>query len=135
MQNIMYSGHLAQMVQLYQWMTGNDTLVSTGWDDTVALHYNTSSLLAAIAGQMRDYGGAAAKGGVPCEPDSIFVVCNNFPHVAFALTDALAPALATSLQLPQLSDQWRTTVVTNGPAETALPINGTGFFNLVGAAT
>ena len=63
----------------------------------------------------------------------MFVVCNNFPHVAFTLAGSYDPSLATALGLDNLTAVWESTVVHHAAAETAVPINGTGFFNLVRA--
>ncbi len=94
-QNIMFSGHLAEMTQLFEWVSGNDTFATDGWtflyNGTSSIAYNTSKLLTAVSSQMSRYGGQTAAGGVPCEPDSIFIVCNNFPHLAFTLASSLSP--------------------------------------------
>jgi hypothetical protein len=41
------------------------------------------------------------------------------------------PDLASQLGLANLSHVWLESVLTHGPAETSIPIPGTGFFNLV----
>lgn len=87
--NIMYSGHLAQLIALYENLSGDlQTYSEDGWDflwnaTTAPIHYNTSKLILAIWNQM----GVYPSGGVPCEPDSIFVICNAFSNNAFVLFD------------------------------------------------
>ena len=116
--NIMYSGHLAQMISLYESISGDFTFSTYGWNFTWGfdgasedidseyrsrdpdrdqsnstqgsgryfppIHYNTSRLMQAIFSETERYDIP----GVPCEPDSIFVICNNFPMNAFTLHDA-----------------------------------------------
>lgn len=104
----MYSGHLAQMAVLTHWVTGNASLATQGWDfawnGTAFAHYNTSRLLGAVAAQMTAYPGAP--GGVPCEPDSVFVICNDFPHNAFGPAGVLYPGVGAALGLGNLTALW-----------------------------
>ena len=81
------------MISLYESITGNMTFSSAGWsfnwgsdsEFPEPIHYNTEKLMNAIYTQTSLYEGAL--GGVPCEPDSIFVICNNYPMNAFILHD------------------------------------------------
>jgi hypothetical protein len=91
--NIMYSGHLAQVIAMYEDLSGDFEFSQTGWNftwwNTTAypngIPYTTPRLMKAIHNQMAKY----FFGGVPCEPQSIFVICNNFPHNAFHIHDKL----------------------------------------------
>jgi hypothetical protein len=86
--NVMYSGHLAQLISLYENLSGDLETYSVrgfvfSWNNGTQIHYNTSALMYAIWNQM----GLFKSGGVPCEPDSIFVICNSFSNNAFVLHD------------------------------------------------
>lgn len=82
-----------QMIALYESVTGNYTFSQDGWQfewgaDTEfpdPIPYTTSLLMANIFAQTTAYDIA----GVPCEPDSIFIICNSFPMNAFLLHDSL----------------------------------------------
>jgi hypothetical protein len=83
------------MITLLENVFGNFKYSSDGWDfvwddDATGFHrtfhYNTSMLIDAVYRQSVNYDNT---GGVPCEPDSIFVICNNYPQVAFTLFDRM----------------------------------------------
>ena len=73
-QNIMYSGHLAQMLVLFETVTGNDTFSTDGFDliynDTTSFHYTTTKLLDNLAQQAL----SNKQGAIPCEPFLEFTV-------------------------------------------------------------
>lgn len=79
------------MIALLEAVTGNLTFSERGWefvwgvdsDYPTPIRYNTHLLMDVIHEQAKAY----QIGGVPCEPDSIFVICNNYPMNAFALHD------------------------------------------------
>ena len=81
------------MIALYEAVSGNYTFSVDGWQfewgsDSAfpePIPYNTSQLMERIHAQASAYDIA----GVPCEPDSIFIVCNSFPMNAFILHDAI----------------------------------------------
>lgn len=83
------------MIALYESITGNMTFSIVGWQFSWGadseypdlIPYTSRKLLQAIYNQTSVYEGAL--GGVPCEPDSIFVICNNYPMNAFLLYDQL----------------------------------------------
>lgn len=113
--NIMYSGHLVQILTMFEAIFLNDTFSSMGWDflwtDPVTractmIHYNTSLLIDRVFQQSLAYG----IGGVPCEPDSIFVICNNYPQNGWLLYDNLRQSNYTVLSIPS----WHKTVKTHG---------------------
>eukprot|EP01083_Nonionella_stella_P203561 742720_1 len=84
-QNIMYSGHLAQMIVLFEAVTGNMTYSINGWhfiynDTSTPIHYNTEKLLDALSIQQTNPNNK--QGGIPCEPYKVFTECNQNPNVA-----------------------------------------------------
>jgi hypothetical protein len=89
-QNIMYSGHLAAMIALYESITGDFTYTTNGWDfitedGSIKIHYTAPELMQVIYDQEEsDY-----TGGVACEPNGRFIICNNFQKIGFTLYDKL----------------------------------------------
>ncbi|KAH7124876.1 hypothetical protein B0J13DRAFT_588996 [Dactylonectria estremocensis] len=93
-ENIMYSGHLLLMVSLHAMLFNDDK-----YDQEAALTftfdpiawgfgpekfvYNRSSLQEVIIKQMEESNWL----GVCCEPNCVFVVCNQFPLMAIRLND------------------------------------------------
>ena len=82
------------MILLFENIFQNNTFSTNGWDfvwnnastgESTSIHYNTRMLMDAIYKESLVYG----IGGVPCEPDSIFVICNNYPQNAWLLHDQL----------------------------------------------
>ena len=114
-ENIMYSGHLNAMVALYSWFFEDDKYDEVGsitfesplgqfwrkqsqhWDPTLitarapdaawlsenVAEYSLQSLNDTI------YWQNVANGfmGVACEPNSVFVICNQFPLIGFRFQD------------------------------------------------
>eukprot|EP01084_Bolivina_argentea_P059768 109191_1 len=86
-QNIMYSGHLAHMITLFEAVTQNNTYSINGWDfifnHNVSFHYNTSSLLTHLANvQLNKHN---KQGAISCEPFQSFTVCNQHQNIAMHL--------------------------------------------------
>ena len=93
-ENIMYSGHLSAMVGMYSMLFNDD-----GYDRPAALtfvhnpifwgmgpekfEYSRSSLNEVIYWQMVENGWL----GVACEPNCVFIVCNQFPMLGFRFSD------------------------------------------------
>lgn len=88
-ENIMYSGHVLQLLALHEAMTGDPKYRTEGvtfvWDETTSFHYDTTSLAAVTVAQMR----ANACGGVACEPGLVFFPCNNHPQIALRLMEGM----------------------------------------------
>ena len=84
-ENVMYTGHLLQLLALYETFTGDTRYWTEGWDfvwkDGRRVHYTVRRLIDVTVGQMRH----GPNGGVTCEPGLMFFPCNNHPHVALAL--------------------------------------------------
>ncbi len=88
-ENIMYSGHLAQLLVLYQALFNDDTYDKKGfdfvWDEQTKIHYTTRKLLEVMKKQADE----EPSGGIPCEPDLVFAPCNQHPQLAFLLYDRM----------------------------------------------
>ncbi|KAJ5698280.1 hypothetical protein N7462_000285 [Penicillium macrosclerotiorum] len=93
-ENIMYSGHLLLMTSLYAMLFDDDEFEKQDslrfeWDPLFwgmgpeFFSYDNSSLQEAILKEMERNGWA----GVCCEPNLIFVVCNQFPIIAMRYND------------------------------------------------
>lgn len=88
-ENIMYSGHLLQLMSLYEIITGDTYYSQTGieliYNTQHKFHYTTLSLAQKIVSQMKN----SISGGVSCEPNLIFFSCNNHPHIALKVLENL----------------------------------------------
>ncbi|KAL3477569.1 hypothetical protein BJX99DRAFT_246137 [Aspergillus californicus] len=93
-ENIMYSGHLLLMVSLYTMLFNDDRYNEPGaltfkWRTIFwgmgpeSFSYTRQSLQQAILTQMEREKWL----GVCCEPNSIFIVCNQFPLIAYRYND------------------------------------------------
>ncbi|KAL2815402.1 hypothetical protein BDW59DRAFT_177665 [Aspergillus cavernicola] len=93
-ENIMYSGHLLLMVSLYTMLFNDDRYNEKGaltfhWNPMFwglgpeNFSYTRQSLQDAILAEMEREKWL----GVCCEPNSIFIVCNQFPIIAFRYND------------------------------------------------
>lgn len=84
-ENVMYTGHLLQLLALYELFTGDTTYWSRGfdfvWDRTHQVHYTVQKLIDVTVEQMRK----GATGGVSCEPGLVFFPCNNHPQIALKI--------------------------------------------------
>ena len=87
-ENVMYTGHLLQLLALYECFTGDKTYWTDGfdfvWNAKTRIHYDVQKLIDVTVEQMR-----AGNGGVTCEPGLLFFPCNNHPHFALKLFAAL----------------------------------------------
>jgi hypothetical protein len=86
-QNIMYSGHLFQLLVYYEMMTGDDRFSTTGfdlrWDDSHVFHYDIPRMARVIGDQMKE----KPSGGVNCEPTLIFFCCNDHHNTAMRILE------------------------------------------------
>ena len=84
-ENVMYTGHLLQLMALYETFTGDRRYWTNGfdfvWNEKKRVHYDLKKLIDVTVFQMRN----GPNGGVTCEPGLMFFPCNNHPHVALAL--------------------------------------------------
>lgn len=92
-ENIMYSGHLLLMVSLYAMLFDDDEYEKPGsltfdwdpqfWGTPEKYQYSTKSLQDVIVREMEKNNWL----GVCCEPNVVFVICNQFPLVAIRYND------------------------------------------------
>ena len=84
-ENVMYTGHLLQLMALYETFTGDRRYWTNGfdfvWNEKKRVHYDLKKLIDVTVFQMRN----GPNGGITCEPGLMFFPCNNHPHVALAL--------------------------------------------------
>ena len=86
-ENVMYTGHLLQLLAFYELFTGDRRYHKEGggwdfvWRDGRKVHYDVERLVGVTVEQMRK----GPNGGVACEPGLVFFPCNNHPHVALAV--------------------------------------------------
>ena len=80
-ENVMYTGHLLQLLAFYELMTGDTRYWTKGFDFVWKgrrVHYTVKKLIDVSVHQMRK----GPNGGIACEPGLMFFPCNNHPHVA-----------------------------------------------------
>lgn len=93
-ENIMYSGHLHAMVGMYATLFNDDKYDAPGsltfrYDPIFygmgpeTYPYDHASLTRVIRDQMVESGWL----GVPCEPNNVFIVCNQYPILGFRFFD------------------------------------------------
>ena len=84
-ENVMYTGHLLQLLALYEAFTHDTKYWTQGfdfvWSREKVVHYDVRKLVDVTVGQMR----TNAHCGVTCEPGLLFFPCNNHPHYALKL--------------------------------------------------
>lgn len=101
-ENIMYSGHLAQLIGLYEGLSGDYKYSEEGfdfvWDENTKIHYTFELLVKKFYEQIIEN----PSGGIPCEPAKIFVYCNNHPQISFLLHDA-----THGTNYSKVSEKWR----------------------------
>jgi len=87
-ENIMYTGHLLQLLAYYERLTGDKRYWETGFDFDwwgKKVHYDVAKLIDVTVAQMR----TNDCGGVSCEPGLVFFPCNNHPQIALKIFAAL----------------------------------------------
>ena len=88
-ENVMYTGHLLQLLAFYELFTGDKRYWTEGfdfvWSDGRRIHYDTGKLIGVTVEQMREN----RSGGVTCEPGMMFFPCNNHPHIALRVFSRL----------------------------------------------
>jgi hypothetical protein len=100
-ENIMYSGHLLLMTSLYAMLFDDDkyeppVALTFRWDPLFwglgeeVHYYDNRSVQAAVLAEMERNGWV----GMCCEPNAVFVVCNQFP------------VRHSSLRIPGLKIEW-----------------------------
>ncbi|CAF2896587.1 unnamed protein product [Rotaria sp. Silwood2] len=107
-ENIMYSGHLLQLLTLYESISGDFTYDIDGFDfiwdkdedQITKIHYNTTKLAYAIYYQMYEESSA----GVSCEPEWVYTICQNHPHIGFKLYDIVRNG---KTNFSRISSKWK----------------------------
>lgn len=88
-ENVMYTGHLLQLLALYETFTGDRKYWTNGfdfvWSKEKSVHYDVQKLIDVTVEQMR----ANKYCGITCEPGLLFFPCNNHPNYAFRLFQKL----------------------------------------------
>ncbi|KAJ7511830.1 hypothetical protein B0H11DRAFT_1953193 [Mycena galericulata] len=113
-ENIMYSGHLLLMVSLHAMLFNDDKYDAPdalvfNWDPIFwgmgpeTFKYNRSSLQEAILKQMEDENWM----GVCCEPNCVFIVCNQFPLIAMRYNDVRAGSNVVGPALEKYTAAWK----------------------------
>ncbi|TVY78925.1 Linalool dehydratase/isomerase [Fusarium oxysporum f. sp. cubense] len=122
-ENIMYSGHLLLMTSLYAMLFDDnefeqpDSLVFH-WDPLFfglgaeTYRYDNRTLQAAILAEMERNGWI----GVCCEPNLVFVVCNQFPIIAIRYNDVRDGTNTSEVVLEKYKKAWaeKKMVASNG---------------------
>ena len=107
-ENIMYSGHLLQLLTLYESLSGDFTYDVDGFDfiwnkggyPVTRIHYTTTKLATAIFRQMDEESSA----GVSCEPGWVYTICQNHPHLGLRLYDTVRNG---STHFSRISAKWK----------------------------
>jgi len=87
-ENVMYTGHLLQLLAFYELFTGDRRYWTNGFDfdwKGRKVHYDVKKLIDVTLYQMRK----GPNGGITCEPGLMFFACNNHPHIALSVFSAL----------------------------------------------
>lgn len=79
----------------------------------MSFNYTLPSLITAISSQMDANTLKAASGGLACEPDSVFIICNSFPRNAFALYEAIHGA-GNASSFAALNTRWASAIAAYG---------------------
>jgi hypothetical protein len=96
-ENIMWSGHVLQLVTTYEALTGNDKyrqpggLTTSNGDtngNTNDNHIYKSDALK-LAEKLRTSMNENPTGGIPCEPGLVFFQCNTHPHIGMKMLETL----------------------------------------------
>ena len=87
-ENVMYTGHLLQLLAFYEAFTGDRKYWTKGFDFVwkgKRVHYDVKKLIEVTVRQMRK----GPNGGITCEPGLMFFPCNNHPHLALRVFSRL----------------------------------------------
>ena len=91
-ENVMYTGHLTQLMCLYELLSGDFRYSTSGWDfvwrDGRKTHYDLRAAIERLHVQCAKN----PHGGVCCEPNMLFAACNSHSANSFALYDLLHDA-------------------------------------------
>lgn len=88
-ENVMYTGHLTQLMGLYELLTGDLRYSERGWDFTWRDGRKTAYDLERAIRRLHDQSVAHPSGGICCEPDLVFADCNSHSSLSFLLYDVV----------------------------------------------
>ncbi|KAG8625005.1 hypothetical protein KVT40_006756 [Elsinoe batatas] len=131
-ENIMYSGHLLLMVSMYAMLFDSDDYDAPGslnltWNPlflgmgSESFRYHRLSLQAVVLAEMEKTGWM----GACCEPNCVFVACNQFPLIAFRLNDARDGTNFVEHALPRYTEAWQKKTASGGYFDISPPIGNT----------
>ncbi len=87
--NVMYTGHLTQLMCLYELLTGDTRYSDEGWNfvwrDGRTVNYDLRQAIERLHVQTE----RSRSGGIACEPDLVFAACNSHSAASFVLYDTL----------------------------------------------
>ncbi len=88
-ENVMYTGHVTQLMCLYELLTGDRRYSEEGWDftwtDGRAVHYTLEKAVEGLHRQSIE----SPTGGICCEPGQVFADCNDHSANSFLLHDLM----------------------------------------------
>lgn len=100
-ENVMYTGHLTQLMCLYELMSGDKRYSTRGWDfvwrDGRKIHYTLEKAIR----RMHVQSVANRCGGISCEPGLVFADCNSHSANSFLLFDLLH-----GTSYAKINDKW-----------------------------
>lgn len=116
--NIMYSGHVSQMINLYQMLYNERKWDAPGaivlkWDDNTKFVYDNKSLQDAMFMQL-------IKNPVPaieCEPNAVFPACNTHPLLGWKLYDQMYNTRYYGASMPLFMDWFKKNFVDHKTGE------------------
>jgi hypothetical protein len=88
-ENVMYSGHLAQLICMFESLTGDMRYSTVGWDFTWRDGRKTHYTLGRLLDRLHALSKASQSGGICCEPNLVFIVCNSHSSLSFVMSDLI----------------------------------------------
>jgi len=85
-ENIMYLGHLFQLVVTYEMMTGDSKYRTEGFETTGYKEVYGSDTMQ-LAKQLRHNMDVSSGCGLRCEPGLVFFCCNDHPHIGLKMLE------------------------------------------------
>jgi hypothetical protein len=86
-ENVMYTGHLTQLMCLYELLTGDFRYSESGWDFVCRDGRKTHYTLGKAVERLHDLSKASPSGGICCEPGLVFAMCNDHSAASLMLFD------------------------------------------------
>lgn len=86
-ENVMYTGHLTQLMCLHELISGDLRYSEAGWDYVWRDGRKTHYTLGKAIERLHDMSKASVCGGICCEPGMVFIVCNDHSAASLAMYD------------------------------------------------